>query len=123
MPTSLSSQAAPLAVTMGEPAGIGGEITLKAWAAGRRNTAVFFVVDDAERLKTLARTFAIPCPIVPIAAPHQAVNVFRDGLPVLPPLLALTEPVTLGTPRPAHAKAVIAAIDHAVALVMSGAAG
>ena len=40
--------AAPLAVTMGEPAGIGGELSLKAWSMRQRGARPFFVLDDAE---------------------------------------------------------------------------
>ena len=36
----------PLAVTMGEPAGVGGELSLKAWLAKRPDTRPFFVLDD-----------------------------------------------------------------------------
>ena len=39
--------ALPLALTMGEPAGIGGEITLKAWL-GRTPAPIFFAIDDPE---------------------------------------------------------------------------
>ena len=42
--------AAPLAVTMGEPAGIGGELSLKAWSMRQRGARPFFVLDDAARL-------------------------------------------------------------------------
>ena len=40
----------PLALTMGEPAGIGGEITLKAWRAEKDSGNAFYVIDDPERL-------------------------------------------------------------------------
>ena len=42
------TDAAPLAVTMGEPAGIGGELSLKAWSMRRQGDRPFFVLDDAE---------------------------------------------------------------------------
>ncbi len=42
---------APLAVTMGEPAGIGGEIILKAWRQGGQP---FFCIDDPDRLRRIA---------------------------------------------------------------------
>ncbi|MGC2521035.1 MAG: 4-hydroxythreonine-4-phosphate dehydrogenase, partial [Stellaceae bacterium] len=40
----------PLALTMGEPAGIGGEIALKAWLGRAEGVPVFYVIDDPERL-------------------------------------------------------------------------
>ena len=40
---------APVALTMGEPAGGGAEITLKAWQALRSTKAAFVLLDDSER--------------------------------------------------------------------------
>ena len=57
---------APLALTMGEPAGIGGEITLKAWSGRGRADGQplppFFVIDDPERLARLARDLGFEVP-------------------------------------------------------------
>ena len=44
----------PLAVTMGEPAGVGGELSLKAWLARQEAMRPFFVLDDPARLGELA---------------------------------------------------------------------
>ena len=43
-----------IAVTSGEPAGIGGEIALKAWATRDAQTPAFFIIDDPERLRAIA---------------------------------------------------------------------
>ena len=48
----------PLAVTMGEPAGIGGELSLKAWLA-RNTTRPFFAIDDPARLAALASALGL----------------------------------------------------------------
>ena len=112
----------PLVVTMGEPAGIGGEIALKAWAARRADSPPFFVIDDVERLHALARRFNISSPVDAIAAPHEAIGVFGRALPVLAPREPLAADVTLGAPTETNAAAVVAAIDQAVDLVLSGAA-
>jgi len=45
----------PLALTMGEPAGIGGEIALQAWQRRGDGVPPFYVVDDPDRLAALAR--------------------------------------------------------------------
>ena len=45
----------PLAVTMGEPAGIGGEITLKAWLGRGDGIPPFYLIDDPKRIAALAR--------------------------------------------------------------------
>ena len=43
----------PLALTMGDPAGIGGELTLRAWLALRQEAVPFVVLDDPVRLIAL----------------------------------------------------------------------
>jgi len=116
--------ARPLAVTMGEPAGVGGEITLKAWTA--RTTAdlpAFFIIDDAVRLTALAARFGIACPVTEIASAAEACDVFPRALPVLRSATPLTATVELGAPTTKTAAAVVGAIDQAVALIQSGAAG
>ena len=110
----------PLALTMGEPAGIGGEITLKAWSkggAGRHASAPFFVIDDPARLEQTARRMELDVPIRVIGAPGDAPGVFADALPVLE--IALAAEAVPGIPDPANAKAVQAAIETAVRLVMA----
>ena len=102
---------APLAVTMGEPAGIGGEIAQGAWRALRETGPAFLLIDDADRLGPAV-------PIARIATPEEAAAVFPRALPVLHrPLVA---PVVPGRLDPRNAPAVIAAIDEAVALAKSG---
>lgn len=111
---------APIAVTMGEPAGIGGEVILKAWQARRSTDPTFFVIDDPRRLTEMAASLKLSVKIKSITAPAAAAREFQTGLPVL----ALPEmtgvKVTPGTPSIATAKAVVAAIDRAVALARAG---
>jgi len=109
----------PLALTMGEPAGIGGEITLLAWLQ-RREAALppFFTIDDPSRLERLAAKLGWRVTLRPIGAPEDAVSAFPEALPVLP--LSLAQPATPGQPDPANAGAVIGAIANAVSLVTSG---
>ena len=110
----------PLAVTMGEPAGIGGELTIKAWLQ-REALPPFFVIDDPDRLERLAARIGSPIPIQPIRDGFEAPAVAAKALPVLPCLL--DRPVTPGQPDPGNARAVITAIERAVAAAASGAAG
>ena len=93
----------PLAVTMGEPAGVGGELSLKAWLAKRSDTRPFFVLDDPARLAALASTLGVDVPIRMIAHPAEAAVVFGSALPVLP--VKLRAPVQAGHPDPANAPA------------------
>jgi 4-hydroxythreonine-4-phosphate dehydrogenase len=108
----------PVALTMGEPAGIGGEIALKAWL--RRDAAMppFFVIDDPQRLRTLAAELALPVELRTIARPAEAVPAFSRALPILP--AALPKAVPPGKPDLANAPAVLAAIERAVRLALAG---
>lgn len=106
----------PLALTMGEPAGIGGEIALKAWL--RPDRPPFFVIDDADRLRALASSLGLAVPVAPIASPAEATAVFGHALPVLH--RPLPAPVTPGTPSLATAPSVLSAIADAVRLARAG---
>ncbi|MBM3532404.1 MAG: 4-hydroxythreonine-4-phosphate dehydrogenase PdxA [Alphaproteobacteria bacterium] len=108
----------PLALTMGEPAGIGGEISLMAWARRSEGVKPFFVLDDPDRLASLARRIALDVPLVAIEAPEAAPGAFARALPVLP--IRLAYPATPGKLDPANASAVLNAIRRAVALVRAG---
>lgn len=108
----------PLAVTMGEPAGIGGEITLAAWRALRTEGPAFFVLDDPARLLAISESIGLPTPIACVSGPEEAAGCFADALPVLP--LMLPQPVIPGRPDPRNAPAVIGAIERAAALVRNG---
>src|SRR5882672_8444344 len=109
---------APLALTMGEPAGIGAEIALAAWRRRAEGVPPFFLLDDVERLAALARRLGWTVPLRAIAAPEEAAAAFPGQLPVLP--VALLRPVVPGQPDAGNAPAVIAAIDAAVAFVDAG---
>jgi len=100
----------PLILTMGEPAGIGAEITAGAWRALHSSGPAFALIDDA------TRDFGVP--VARISAPEEAGAVFGQALPILHRPLAV--PVVPSQPNPAHAGAVIGAIEEAVALATSG---
>jgi 4-hydroxythreonine-4-phosphate dehydrogenase len=117
---TMRARPAPLALTMGEPAGVGGEIALKAWTR-RENLPAFFIIDDADRLSALAGRFGIDCPIASIAAPAEAHEVFHRALPVMP-LAAPLPAVSLGVPSASTAQAVVGAINQAVDYVKAGTA-
>ncbi len=106
-------QGLPLALTMGEPAGIGGEIAAKAWWAVRAAGPVFFLIGDPALVKD--------APVALIEAPEQAARAFPQALPVLP--LPLAVPAVPGVLDPANAPAVIASIEQAVAFALDGRAG
>ena len=108
----------PLAVTMGEPAGIGGEIALKAWLSRVHGIPPFYLIDDPDRLAALAKCLDWMVPIRAISAPDEAPSVFSDALPVAPIGIALR--ARPGHPDPADAQAVVGAIEAGVRDVMGG---
>ncbi|AWK89022.1 4-hydroxythreonine-4-phosphate dehydrogenase PdxA [Azospirillum thermophilum] len=119
LPSPHAGRLPPLVVTMGEPAGIGGDILLKAWAArAAAGLPPFFVIDDPDRLAALAARIGLDVPVRRIASAAEAAQLFDKALPVLPQPLAA--PVVPGRPDPANGAAVIASIDRAVALVRGG---
>jgi 4-hydroxythreonine-4-phosphate dehydrogenase len=109
-----------VALTMGEPSGIGGEIALKAWRSLARFGPAFFVIDDPARLKRVAEETAIDAPIAVIGNPHEAASVFSRALPVLD--IGLCFEAVAGQPSAMTANAVIESIAQAVSFVRSGTA-
>ena len=69
----------PVALTLGDPAGIGGEIALKAWAE-LRETLPFFLIGDPGHLAALGARLGLP--VRPIAAPDETAGAMAAGLPV-----------------------------------------
>jgi 4-hydroxythreonine-4-phosphate dehydrogenase len=108
----------PLALTLGEPAGIGPDITLAAWL-GRDALALppFYVLADPDFLARRARHLGLTVPLRVVEADAAAAT-FGSALPVVP----LGERVTAEPGRPDHssAPAAIAAIRQAVADVFAG---
>jgi 4-hydroxythreonine-4-phosphate dehydrogenase len=106
---------APLALTMGDPAGIGGEIAAGAWLAARQNPGLgihpFVLIGDVR----WAGGFGIPIEVIDDPAAAAA---FARALPVLAHPLA--NPAIPGRPDPANAAAIIGAIERATSLAMSG---
>ncbi|MEQ8194476.1 MAG: 4-hydroxythreonine-4-phosphate dehydrogenase PdxA [Rhodospirillales bacterium] len=117
-PAAHSRNGLPLALTMGEPAGVGGELTLKAWLARHENGHPFVALDDPARLRQLADSLHLNVPVEPVGSAAQAAARFADALPVLPQPLAA--PVIPGTLNPANAPAVQQSIERAVELVVRG---
>ncbi len=113
---------AALALTAGEPAGIGGAFTLNSWLA-RKSSArpPFFAIDDPARLEQLAVRLGLRVPLVAINAPEDAARFFGRALPVLPLVFAV--PPEPGRLDPRNAPAVIEAIARGAALVESRRAG
>lgn len=117
----MTDSSAPIAITMGEPAGIGGELTLLAWQRLHASGPAFFAIDAPGRLEAIAAACGWPVPVRAIATPAEAAAVFRHALPVVPvgghDIVARP-----GQLDRENAGPVLASIEHAVALAQSGAA-
>jgi 4-hydroxythreonine-4-phosphate dehydrogenase len=109
----------PLALTMGDPAGIGPELALRAWSRRKDIDAPFFVVADPDALRELAQRLALDAPIV-VTDPAGAIEAFASALPVVS--LSASAAATPGKPSAVFARATIESIDRAVGYVHSGAA-
>ncbi len=107
----------PLALSLGDPAGVGPEVVVKAWRALRGEAPGFVVVGDHDALAAAGTRGAAR--VQRVGGPDEAARVFADALPVID--LPLTQPVVAGKPSPAYASAVIRWIETAVGLALSGA--
>jgi len=111
----------PLAVTLGEPAGIGPDITLAAW---RRRTELalpaFYILADPNFLRRRAEAIAPDIQIAVVEPGAAAAAAFRSALPVVDIGLAVT--AQPGRPDDSSAPAALAAIRRAVADVGAGVA-
>jgi len=108
----------PLALTLGEPAGIGPDLTLAVWRRRvERDLPVFYLIGDVDFLKRRARTLGLDVPMAAVS-PAEANAVFERALPVVPLELAVT--AAPGKPDDTSAPAAIASIRRAVADVLAG---
>ena len=113
--------AKPIALTSGEPAGIGPDITLKAWL--RRNELklpAFYWLGDAAALDRRAKTLGLDVRLAEVR-PEDAGGTFAQALPVVATgQVATAQP---GHPDDSTADAAMASIRQAVGDVMAGRAG
>jgi 4-hydroxythreonine-4-phosphate dehydrogenase len=117
----LSPASAPLAIALGDPAGIGPEVILGAWLRLRaeRRAPPAFVVGGPAVLRAAAEALGLDCPIVPIADPAEALFASAAGLPVM---AGLDAPWTPGAPSPEGAKLALASLSWATKFALSGVA-
>ncbi|MBN8606647.1 MAG: 4-hydroxythreonine-4-phosphate dehydrogenase PdxA [Caulobacterales bacterium] len=109
----------PLAVSMGDPAGIGLELAARVWAE-RKGAPDFFLVGDADAFARACARLTLPKPKLNIVANAGDVRIEAETLCVLDTPLAMAE--TPGEPDPVNADATIAAIARGVAAVRDSAA-
>jgi 4-hydroxythreonine-4-phosphate dehydrogenase len=108
----------PLALTQGDPAGIGPDITLMAWLRRRElGLPPFFLIGDPDVLLVRARQLDLSVAIAEASA-ATAAEIFADALPVLAVPAGIQ--VAAGEPHVATAPGTITAIETAVSLVLKG---
>ena len=108
----------PLALTMGEPAGIGPDITIAAWS--RRKTLdlpAFYLIADPQFIARRAREMGADIAIAEVT-PQSATATFRQKLPIVP--LGLSVSAKPAHPDASSAPAAIASIRRAVEDVVAG---
>jgi 4-hydroxythreonine-4-phosphate dehydrogenase len=110
--------AQPLALTIGEPAGIGPDVTIKAWL--RRNELklpAFYLLGDRDFLQRRASALGLKVRFADVRA-EGALDAFADALPVV----ATGHPASAqpGLPDDSSAEAATASIRQAVGDVLAG---
>jgi len=113
--------AKPLALTLGEPAGIGPDITIAAWLRRRElSLPAFYLLGDEALVARRAKSLGADVEIASVSA-SEAEAAFADALPVVATgERATAEP---GKPDSSSAPAALVSIRHAVADVRAGLAG
>lgn len=111
------TEAAPFAVSLGDPAGVGPEIVAKAWTMRQaRSLHPFFAVGSASSISAVWDG-----PVETIDGPEAATAVFARALPCLD--IARLENLEPGQPTPESAHAALQSLEVSVGLARSGSAG
>ncbi len=114
----------PLAVSLGDPAGIGPEVLLRSYLALKDSLQPFFVVGGAHILAAAEERCGIDCPVVAISDPAEAASAFADGLPVLKGVIPVMGDAayTPGQPSDEGAALALHSLAEAARCALSGAA-
>lgn len=113
----------PLAVSLGDPAGVGPELIAEAWARrGAERLPPFFVVGGGAAIGAAARARGLSVPVVPISDPSEAAAIFARALPVLGLVDGADPSYRPGQPDREGASLAMASLAAAVRLAVAGAA-
>jgi len=106
--------AAPFAITMGDPAGIGPEVIAKAWAVrDAQGLSPFFTVGDSRAISAVWDG-----PVERIGSPDEAAGVFDRALPCLQ--LDANGEIVPGHPNVEGAECALHALEIGIGLAKSG---
>jgi len=110
--------ALPLALTLGEPAGIGPDLTIQIWRQRQRlRLPPFYLVGDSDFIRARAMLLGQEIALS-VVSPGQAAETFGRALPVVPLDVSVT--AAPGKPDASSAPAAIASIRRAVGDVLAG---
>ncbi len=108
----------PLALTIGDPSGIGVDLTMELWLKRKQlDLPAFIFIADPEQLQKRADDLGLEISIAETDT-DKAVSLFETHLPVLPLTNSLTD--SPGIPLVQNAAGIIESIESAVSLSMSG---
>ncbi len=99
-------------ITMGEPAGISSEITLKTWKNYRKKIDPFIFFGDPDHLTKTCSKLKLRIPIKIIKNIHESLNTFKNYLPVYK--IELNQKVNFGSPSIKNIGKVLKSIDKVV---------
>lgn len=107
-----------LALTSGDPSGIGPEIAIEAWRLRKQDeTPPFLLLSDPALVEARASRMGLPVKIATVT-PEEAGAAFADALPIVPLDASFLD--SPGNPNAVNAAGTVEAIETAVRLVVSG---
>ena len=107
----------PLAVTQGDPSGIGPEVALKAWLGRKAGARPWFLLADPDHMARVASDLDLQVPIKAVAS-QDASTFFETALPIVP--LAAKVRGAFGKPDAVDAPSTLESIERAVMLTRQG---
>ena len=99
-------------ITMGEPAGISSEITLKVWMKYKKKIDPFIFFGDPDYLLKTSKKLKYKVPIKIIKEINESYDVFNKYLPVYK--VKLNKKVQFGSPNIANASSILSSIKKTV---------
>ena len=80
----MKKETRPIALTMGDPSGISGEIVLKSWIQRKKKKIYpFFLIDDLNRLSDISKKMGNKVPLIKINDTSEVNQLFNTHLPIL----------------------------------------
>ncbi len=104
-------------LTMGDPSGIGTEITIKSWKSKKIKTP-FFVIHDPLYVEKIIKKMGVKVKIKIIDHPKDALKCFKNYLPVF--AIKIDKKTKLGFPNKKNSRSILESINKAVYFVKNG---